>query len=37
MSHEIRDMIEITMEKITEQMEKYDINSKNEDTQENDW
>lgn len=37
MSHEIRDMIEITMEKITEQMEKYYINSKNEDDQENDW
>lgn len=36
MNYEINDMIDVALDKITEQMEKYDLSSKLEKTEEND-
>lgn len=36
MNYEIRDMIDILMEKVEDKMNKYDISTK-EETQDNEW
>jgi hypothetical protein len=37
MNYEIQDMIDVALDKLNEQMEKYDISSKIEEAEEAEW